>query len=81
MDSDTYQIHIKKYVIIVVRFCLMSFKISMKWCVASLQLPAKYRQLPVLLIGKIETLMRRIMGVCVSVISNFKYLRIDYGDG
>ena len=29
----------------------------MKWAVASLQLPAKYSQLPELLIGQIETLI------------------------
>ena len=41
-----------------VKFHLGYIRITTKWGVASLQLPAEYPQLPVLLIGQIETLLK-----------------------
>ena len=45
---------------IIVSFSIILVKMIIEWGVASLQLPAKYPQLPALLIGQIQTLIWRI---------------------
>ena len=52
---------------IIVSFSIIFVKIIIEWGVASLQLPAKYPQLPALLIGQIQTLIMAYRHPCVGV--------------
>ena len=62
-NSDIWFIYInenKLHLNIIVQFSATITEIISKWRVASLQLPAKYLQLPAVMIGQTETLIGRI---------------------
>ena len=64
-NSDTHETSFVHYC----SFSLIFIKITINYWVASLRLPAKYPQVPALLIGQIETLIFRIPLICTHFVN------------